>query len=39
MRLFGQKAKKSVSDNNYALNGLRQNCDPEPLIKLATATG
>lgn len=33
-RIWGEKGKRDASENNYALKGLCQDCDPGPLIRL-----
>lgn len=35
-RVWGEKGRRDVSENNYALKGLCQDCDPGPLIRLYT---
>lgn len=33
-RIWGERGRRDVSENNYALKGLCQDCDPGPLIQL-----
>lgn len=33
-RVWGEKGRRDASENNHALKGLCQNCDPGPLIRL-----
>lgn len=33
-RIWGERGRRDVSENNHALKGLCQDCDPGPLIRL-----
>ena len=35
-RVWGEKGRRDASENNYALKGLCQDCDPGPLIRLCS---